>query len=334
MLRPRQCAQYPVTMIRRTIEALGSGIAVYAIMAACSSEGGPSLPQMLGLDAGSDSSVKVSDAGAHRDASTQTSRDATVPVRPAMTFPNPQMPGSMGPMNPSNPLAMVDANTALPLVDAYVHPTPHPSILDADGGRRPAQDASMTSAALLEAGTPVPEAGMLRGDSGMWGGLLDAMVHPVPDAMAEQTSGARIKIKWWTTADGLKSFAGLRDTQLNFDCTPIWVGTEHRCLPTQGASSFFRDAGCTDRAFIPFEYQSSEAPRFFTLSEVGHRTIHYTAYEFGTAIPEDVPLFTMSGDTCTVVTDATREAYAKFGAPREGHPVPLSTFALLTPTVD
>jgi hypothetical protein len=92
------------------------------------------------------------------------------------------------------------------------------------------------------------------------GEVLDALVSPVPDAMAapEGTSGSRIKLRYQTTTtpDGMtvKTFAGYFDSKLGVSCSPSTAGDDTlRCLPPYtGASgiAYFTDPSCTNRIFI------------------------------------------------------------------------------------
>ena len=81
------------------------------------------------------------------------------------------------------------------------------------------------------------------------GSIFDAFTDPVPDAMADPTSGSRLKAKYWKATDGARAPIPYTwyDSQRNEDCSfrTASDGTE-RCLPnTYTFAIYYADATCT-----------------------------------------------------------------------------------------
>jgi hypothetical protein len=88
-------------------------------------------------------------------------------------------------------------------------------------------------------------------------GILDGMIDPIPDAMADSgsTSGTRLKARYYAGADGsIQSGIGWYDSQRNENCffQTASDGTL-RCLPSgeaSGAGVYFVDASCTTEELV------------------------------------------------------------------------------------
>jgi hypothetical protein len=113
------------------------------------------------------------------------------------------------------------------------------SLLAALGASRFLACSSSDDAAspLPDAG-PSPDAGTLDGDS------PDA-APPGPGSALPWTSGTRLRARV-TTVGAARMFVGWHDLTLNVDCRfGVASDGKVRCLPSDAASSFYDDVGCT-----------------------------------------------------------------------------------------
>jgi hypothetical protein len=85
-------------------------------------------------------------------------------------------------------------------------------------------------------------------DGGMLDAMVDAMTDPVPDASAQETSGTRLKARYYVGDDGSKQFAGWYDTERKENCTFSTASDGAiRCVPAATAAavgSYFADSAC------------------------------------------------------------------------------------------
>ena len=78
-------------------------------------------------------------------------------------------------------------------------------------------------------------------------GLLDALMNPVPPAMADPTSGQRLKATYRQGDDGSKEYVNgvWFDTQRNENCSFAQAADgQLRCLPNGQATTLYSDAAC------------------------------------------------------------------------------------------
>lgn len=178
-----------------------------------------------------------------------------------------------------------------------------------------AADSSRPNRTAGTGGTSsTPDASNEGGQSGRDGSvaadgnsILDALTDPVPDAKADpNTSGSRLRARYWVGDDGSRQFIGMRDTQLDEDCFfyPASDGVT-RCLPWSAIAGVtrtgaFTSSDCTTGgdvfiATCPAQYGASGA------SDSGScpARILYTIYSLQ---PYSGPLYQKSGTSCVTYT--------------------------------
>jgi hypothetical protein len=128
--------------------------------------------------------------------------------------------------------------------------------------------------------------GAMAGPGGSDGsGILDALTDPVPDAMADPSSGSRLKAAWIESTDGAKQF--LLNTEIDYGngataTANVWYDSMRdetctirlasdgklRCLPSfpqavpanQTTQVFFGDATCSSVAYIVINKSPMNCP--------------------------------------------------------------------------
>ena len=131
--------------------------------------------------------------------------------------------------------------------------------------------------------------------------LVDSIVNPVGDAKADvNTSGSRLKARYYAGDDGSKQYAGWRDTQRNEDCgfAVASDGLLH-CMPSGAyVNGLFVDAGCSQAlASAP---KGCAAPAYSiaydgsTACASGRQRVYLGGAKFTAAT-----VYAMSGGTCT-----------------------------------
>lgn len=156
---------------------------------------------------------------------------------------------------------------------------------------------------------------------------------------ATQVNGTRLKVQTTTQtfADGTqRQFdAGLFDTQLGLQCTPMQLsdGNEY-CVPYGISAGFYSDATCTTLLAYTTAPASGcsggTSPKYgvgvSTTSTCGVDT--YTIYSLG-ASPYTGAVYNMNGTTCSLQTELVSSMFLFYTA----SPLPPSTFVKMTNTV-
>lgn len=276
-------------MIRRAFEALGSGVAVYVIVVACSdaSTFQAFIPKESAPDGGS-----VSSGGRTPKMAPSGSQETATPT------------------GARTPPGFADAGHIFTDTDGTSGPSITPMIMGPDA-------------------TPSSNR-----DAGFFSGMLDAMMTPTPEAMAEQTSGSRIKIRWWTTPDGLKGFAGYWDSELGIECMPYYTGEAYRCIPSISGLLAYTDAACTSALVFTNSRAIADPAKYTYLLELEEGDWRMRMFQLGEAAGSSA-LFTKSGSDCDELSSATKDIYIRnYGQPRQAVEVPISTFVELTRSID
>lgn len=202
----------------------------------------------------------------------------------------------------------------------------------ATGGSTTSQGAA--AAVGTTAGAPVSGS---NGDPGS-GGIIGEIMDPVPDADAE-TSGTRLRARYYVGEDGSRQFVGWRDNVRNEDCA-FWKGTSGvlRCTPFfgTGPATYFADSACTQPVTITAKASGSAcgitapAAQYVYLSDAcGANRQRYTV----ASQPTVGSVFIKAGDACTDVTAAYQSTYDIFTltAPE---PAPDSAFVAASEQVE
>ena len=162
------------------------------------------------------------------------------------------------------------------------------------------------------------------GDPDDGGGIFDAFTDPVPDAMADPTSGSRLKAKFMKAADGARAPIPniWFDSQRNEDCSfrQAADGTQ-RCMPNSYAFLlYYSDAACT----APIVYTSAGCtpPPYLQATEATASCSGGGARIYSTmAKIQPMMLYIKSGTTCTASSAPITIDYYSVGAE-----IPLSAF--------
>src|SRR5262249_30139705 len=152
--------------------------------------------------------------------------------------------------------------------------------------------------------TPHDEAGQ---DTG---GLFDAIVNPVKDAKADDTtSGTRLKAKYMAGEDGSRMPWGLYDSQRSEDCVFVTAADgSTRCMPLTAGNyaalgSYFSDANCTLE--VALTAKCTLAPKYlvrYVAPACGASATSYSVYATG-AKGSATAVRTKSGTTCSAPSD-------------------------------
>jgi hypothetical protein len=177
-----------------------------------------------------------------------------------------------------------------------------------------------------EAGT-MADVGTLGGDAAGneagqdTGSLLDAIVNPVKDAKADDTtSGTRLKAKYIVGEDGSRVPNGLYDSQRQEDCffTAASDGST-RCMPITSdfatVGTYYSDANCTVEVAV--RQKCATTPKYVVryVSVAGScgqaAAANYSFYAVGVK-GSATAVRTKSGTTCSAPIDqsATYDAFA------------------------
>lgn len=153
-------------------------------------------------------------------------------------------------------------------------------------------------------------------------GMLDGMIDPVPDAMADagSTSGTRLKARTLNGEDGSRqTVIGWFDSQRNENCSfsPAADGSM-RCMPATSVSatgSYFVDAACTEELVVVLVAQCTGIPKYAT------RYVSQSDCLYGSSIYPvgaeyvGTALYVKNGTTCTATTTSPAQLrYFRLGA--------------------
>lgn len=168
-------------------------------------------------------------------------------------------------------------------------------------------------------------------------GMLDGMIDPVPDAMADagSTSGTRLKARTLNGEDGSRqTVIGWYDSQRNENCSfMVTADGSTRCLPAAGANvsgSFFADAACSEELVLVAISQCTGVPRYANRFVWQSDCLYgVSLYSVGAAYT-GTGFYVKNGTMCTVsLPSPTTYRYYRLGAE-----IPASSFVQGTEQVE
>jgi|CXWL01.1.fsa_nt_gi hypothetical protein len=160
-------------------------------------------------------------------------------------------------------------------------------------------------------GTAPPDVVNVDGGGGDAGTSADAPVT------ANNVSGTRLKARWVTSADGLKTFQGWKDSARGEDCGWNFTGDGVlRCLPYTNLTDYgdvFSDAACTQAAVLAY---TATCVTYSTIRKVDSTVCPATTRFFarGAQVSAAVYYRKSSGGTCTSYAISADQQLWRVGA--------------------